>query len=188
LRIKENLFNFQRAGRGQGVELMKHRYLVNIAFLILTLATTSAFGEQSTGSTGNYEMDLGQVYGAIKAVKAMEEICGNAYPEYIKKNEVAYQEWRAKYKPFLQEMERHFTAYAWREAGGDTQRHMEVLRKLDDGFKGYKKGLEAEMRSEGEEAFRNKCQIYPIYLMTDRLNLEHFYAEQVSTIRKGPKE
>ena len=167
---------------------MNNRYVLSIAFIVAIVSATIVSGEQSTESTGNYEMDLGQVYGAINAVKFAKEICAEAYPDYIEKNEVAYQKWRTQYKTFLQEMQQHFLVMTYREAGEDPQRQVEVLRKVDDKLEGMKKGLKDMMRSKGENSFRSMCQTYPVYLTTDSTNIEYFYADQVSTIRKGLKK
>jgi len=78
-----------------------------ILIALLLLQPLVVFGEQSTDSTGDYFMDLGQVYGAIKGVGFMKDICGEAFPDYVTANETAYRTWRARYQPFLQEIERH---------------------------------------------------------------------------------
>ena len=154
-----------------------------ICLFVLISATLHA--EQSTDSTGQYEMDLGQVYGAIKAVKYMKEICADSFPEFIHQNEGAYQKWRGKYKLFLQEIEKHFSALLWRESGGDPEKHMELLNNYDNALLGYKKGLSTQMHNDGKKVFRGTCKIYPVYLTTDQTNLEYFYTEQVGIIRKG---
>lgn len=158
------------------------RFLLALPFCLLA---TVALADQSTDSTGDYAMDLGQIYGGVRAVKYMEDICSEAFPATTKTNEVAYKQWRERFLPFLQEVEKHWGAMAWKEAKGDPQRHTEVLTKLEKSFEGYKKGLKSQMASDGQDAFRKQCELYPQYLRTDQTNLEYFYAEQVNTMRKG---
>lgn len=159
-----------------------------IAAVILALLSTATLGQRSTDSTGDYAMDLGQVYGAIQAVKFMRDICAEAFPDHIQANAAAYEKWRVRYKPFLQEMERHFSASMWREAKGDPQQHMLLLRRTDDMFMQYREGLKQQMTSDGPAKFRGQCRIYPTYLTTDRTNLEYYYTEQVATIRAGDQK
>ena len=54
-------------------------WLLLLAFLV----SPHAWGEQSTDSTGDYAMDLGQVYGAAQAVKFMKEICNESFPNLV---------------------------------------------------------------------------------------------------------
>lgn len=164
---------------------MKRSIQVILVICLLSIVPISTYAEQSTSSTGKHESDLAQVYGAIQAVKYMKEICADNLPKYIKQNETAYQKWRVKYKTFLQEIERHFSKMLWREAGRDPEKHMLILDKYDKILLGYKKGLANLMRNDGEKGIHNTCKIYPVYLTTDRTNLEYFYSEQLVTIRRG---
>ncbi|MBE0576381.1 MAG: hypothetical protein IH613_10870 [Desulfuromonadales bacterium] len=158
------------------------RILLALSFCLLA---TLALADQSTDSTGDYAMDLGQIYGGVLAVKDMEDICSEAFPATENANEVAYEKWRKRFLPFLQEVEKHLSEMAWREAKGDSQRHTEFLNKMEQSFEGYKNGLRNQMVSDGQNAFRKQCELYPQYLKTDRTNLENFYAEQVNTMRRG---
>lgn len=161
------------------------RILLVLAGLLLS---TVAFGEQSTDSTGDYAMDLGQVYGAVQALKFMKEICSEAFPAQSQSNELAYAKWRSRFLPFLQEVEKHWSAAAWREAKGDPKQHVDFLNKIANYFDQYKEGLRKQMSSDGLQPFQKQCGLYPTYLTTDRTNLEYFYAEQVTTLRKGPEK
>jgi hypothetical protein len=134
---------------------------IAIVLLLAALPVSSMAEQQSTASTGDYAMDLGQVYGAIEAVKFTKDICDKAFPDYIQANGAAYQRWRARFKPFLQEMEKHYTASMWREAKGDPQKHMALLKEMDDIFMQYREGLKKQMMSDGPEVFRKQCGIYP---------------------------
>lgn len=154
---------------------------------ILTLAAAVAFAESSTNSSGDYAMDLGQVYGAIRATKMLEEVCTKDFPATREGNQRAYEQWRRQYLPFAQEIERHFSAMALREAKDDSKQHMAVLAKIEKGFDGYKDGLRKQMASEGPDIYRKQCEGYPTYLRSPRMNLESYYGEQVATIRRGPK-
>jgi hypothetical protein len=88
--------------------------------------------------------------------------------------------------PFIQEVDKHWTAFAWREANGDPQQYTEFRNKAGVYFEQYKRGLRKELSAEGPDAFAKQCGLYAKYMTTERVNIEHFYAEQVATMRRGP--
>jgi hypothetical protein len=159
--------------------------------LLLALAYCSsvfAQDEHSITSSGDYAMDLGQVYGAIRSAKFMGEICSESFPDQSQSNARAFSQWRARYLPFMQEMEKHFSVMAWRESGGDPQKHVDFLADAEKSFDGYRAALKSQMTADGPDTFANQCKLYPTYLDSDRMDLERYYAEQVAVIRKGPAQ
>ena len=158
---------------------------VSVLFLLL-LSARYAGADQSTDSTGDYFMDFGQVYGAAVALQHYRDICTESFPDLRKQNTDAYAAWRAKYLGFLQELEKHRTTMAWKEAKGDQKKYVEMLSTMNASFDKYKEGLRDQLSSGGVDSFRRACAQYPQYLQSDRGNLEYFYAEQVTSVRKGP--
>lgn len=157
--------------------------------LILALSfcgTASAQAEQSISSSGDYEMDLGQVHGAIRGAKFMGDICSESFPSQRQANADAFAQWRKRYLPFMQEMEKHFLAMALMASGSDPQEHLKYLSEMEKVFEGYRGALKTQMTADGPEAFASQCKLYPAYLASNRMNLERYYAEQVAVIRKGP--
>jgi hypothetical protein len=141
--------------------------------------------ERSMTSSGDYAMDLGQVYGAIRSAKFMDEICSESFPDQREFNAEALAQWRARHLPFIQEIEKHFSVLAWKESGGDPQKHVKFLADTEKAFDGYRAALKSQMTAEGPDTFADQCKLYPTYLATDRMDLERYYAEQVVVIRKG---
>jgi hypothetical protein len=161
---------------------------MRLPLLAIALAlSTSANAEQSTDSSGDYFMDLGQVYGGAQSIKHYRDICADAFPVFHQQNEKAYSAWRSKYLGFLQEIEKHWTAMAWRESKGDAAKYSDALAKMATVFDQYKEALRKQLSGNGSEQFQKACSLYPQYISGDRGNLEYFYAEQVVTIRKGPQ-
>lgn len=159
---------------------------INIpAITLLMIMSVPANGEQSTSSTGQYNIDLNRVYGAMKGIIYMKEICANSYPIFKNQNEVSYKLWRSKYIDFIQEIEGYFTERTWEQSGNDPQKHMGVLNTYNVAMDEYKKAMKAQMQNSGETNFRKTCEVYPNYLSNNRTDLEYFYAEQVKTIRQG---
>jgi len=132
-------------------------WLLLLAFLV----SPHAWGEQSTDSTGDYAMDLGQVYGATQAVKFMKEICNESFPNLVEPNDLAYKKWRTRYLPFLQELEKHWTALAWREAKGDPKRHADFLNEMARYFDQYKESLRKQMQRYHQKVCKKVKAMYP---------------------------
>lgn len=160
------------------------------ALMLALVCCSGAYAqdERSVTSSGDYAMDLGQVYGAIRSAKFMGDICTESFPEQRQSNAAAFAQWRTRYLPFLQEMEKHFSAMAWRESGGDPQKHVKFLADAEKSFDGYRAALKSQMTSDGPDAFASQCKAYPTYLASDRMDLEQYYAEQVAVVRKGPAQ
>jgi hypothetical protein len=97
-----------------------------IAIVALALST-AAYAEQSADSTGDFWMDLGQVYGVAPISRAYKDICAELFPEYKKQNDDAYAAWRAKHLGFLQEIEKRRLAAFWKEAKGDQKKYPESV-------------------------------------------------------------
>ena len=153
--------------------------------LLLLVITSSAWSAQPTQTTKNYYIALQQVYGAIMGVKNMKEICGDSFPEYIQTNDAAYKKWASRYRPFISEMEKHWTDWVWEEVKHDSQQRVALLSKIDSGIK---RGIRSTITSEGPETFRGICKTYPLYLADKQNDKEHFYRAQVQTIRQGKKQ
>ena len=158
--------------------------LFAIALMAIS-GSAMAQNDYSTDSSGDYAMDLGQVYGAIRSVKFMGEICTESFPDQAQTNAATYKQWRVTYLPFIQEMERHFSAMAWKESGGVPQKHVQFLVDVDKTFEQYRAALKSQMSADGDEAFKSQCNVYSAYLSSERMDLEHYYAEQVAVVRKG---
>lgn len=154
--------------------------------LLLVCSNVLAHDEYSTNSSGDYAMDLGQVYGAIRSTRFIGEICSESFADQIQTNAAAFAAWRKRYLPFMQEMEKHFSQMAWREAGGDPQKLMKFLAAADASFDGIRAGLKAQMTADGTDSLAIQCELFPSHLASARMDLEHYYAEQVAVIRNGP--
>jgi hypothetical protein len=161
------------------------RYTLVLAFLF---ACGAVHAEKSDQSTGQISIDLGTVYGALEGIKHIRDICSDDFPKLRTENENAYTLWRQKYLPFLQEIERHWSAFAETQTnGGEPKKLYEFRVAVGDQMNKIKASQRDHMIRSGHEQFERVCQAYPRYLKTDRANLEYFYSEQVETIRRALK-
>lgn len=151
--------------------------------LVLMLMPCVSLSEQSTSSTGDYAMDLGHVYGAIKATKFYVELCAEYHPSTKDANDLAYAEWRKKYLDFIQEIEKEMVSMIWDESKGNMIEYQENLSNHNKQMEKQKFALEIQTQKETEPSFKQICELFPEYLSSERMNLEYFYSEQVQTIR-----
>lgn len=156
-------------------------------FVAFTLMCASVWAqEQSTNSSGDYVEDLGQVYGGIRSIKDLGEICTSHFPRERETNTEVYRSWRKRYLPFLQ-IEKDWTALAWKESGDNQAKYVNTLQAMDTSLDKYKDSLEQQLMSGGAGKFAAECSLYPKYLQTSRTDLEHYYQEQMQTIRAHSK-
>ena len=156
---------------------------------ILLFVFFSIFGqadaqEYSTNATNDYATDLGQVYGAIRSVEHMKQICTAAFPTNKKNISAAYQQWRKNYQPFIDEIEKHMTNLIWQESNGNRKKYVVLSSTAEKNFIELRGTLKVKMMSGSVGSFSEQCGFYPSYLVLSRMNLEHYYSEQVAVIRK----
>ena len=157
-----------------------------LAFLIFALSSW-ARSTPPADATGDYRTDLGQIYAAMMEARLTNDICAEVFPNLADANDAAYAEWRHKHRKFLQEIRRDHAAFLWQQAGQDPQQHILLLGQADDFFAQQKKALREKLTRDGREALRAQCALYPVFLTTEAMSLETYYAAQVKTIRQRDK-
>ncbi len=150
--------------------------------LISSLLSVSALAQKATSSTGDFAMDLGHVYAGVKSTKHLEELCTQYFPNTKTANEAAYTEWRKSQLELIQELEKKWTMLAWEASNGKQEDYAEILSNSHKEIAKLKTAMEAQM-NEQQDSFQSLCDAFPEYLKSERMNLEHFYSEQIETIR-----
>ena len=141
--------------------------------------------EYSTNATKDYATDLGQVYGAIRSVEHMKEICIEAFPKHQNDINAAYRQWRESYKSFLEEIENYIKNMMLQKANGNRKKYALISAAADKEFAKLRGNLKIKMMSKGAESFSEQCMFYSSYVALPRLNLESYYGKQMVVIRKG---
>jgi hypothetical protein len=173
---------------GDVVRNIKIRALGHVLLgLVVAVAGSPATSQQLNNSSGNYDVSLGQVYGAIRAVKRIKDICNEDFPQQREKNERAYAEWRSKRLSFLQEMERHLTRSMWLLSKGDPELAAENEATLQKNLAAFKENQRQIMSSGGREVYESQCGNYETLIRSQQWDIEKSFAEQVATIRRGPQ-
>ena len=140
----------------------------------------------STESTGNYDIDLGQIYGAISSARLRENICSRNFPELSSKLREVHLEWRNKNLSFIQDIEKRFQERLWVSVGDNKKEFLLLRKQLADDEMQYEEGLEEIMRGQGGDELKYECDNFDMFLASDVMDLESFFAEQLAVVRKGP--
>ncbi len=117
----------------------------------------------------------------------LEEVCSKDFPKTREPTQRAYQQWRKQYLPFIEEMEKHFSAAALPDGKNDPKQQAAILTTMEKSFDGQRDRLRQQLVSQGPDALRKTCETYPLFLQSPRMNLQSYFAEQVVTVRRGPK-
>jgi len=161
---------------------------MRLALAVLVLAVSSwARSEPPVVASGDYRTDLGQIYAATMEARLTNDICAEVFPNLADANDTAYGEWRRKNRRILREIQRDHAALLWQQAGQDPRQHIVVLGQTDDFVVQQKKALRERLAGDGREALRAQCTLYPVFLTTEIMNLEVYYAEQLKTVRQRNK-
>jgi hypothetical protein len=158
------------------------RFLL-IAFLAILSQQASA--EMSTlASTGDYATDLGALNGAVKTVGYMRDICVEQFPDLQRRTGDAYNAWRERYKPFLQEIALRFDLLIIEAAKETNTSLVETTAFVQGGLAKLKPMIKNMHSKNGPEHFRDWCEKYPSTIGGEMGNLEKRYPEHVETVRK----
>lgn len=155
---------------------------------MVPLFSPYAWGEAFAPSSGNYDQDLGQLFGVILGARQYKEICNESFPESVQSNEDAYQKWRKHYLSFISEIEEQYSKNVSRHVKTNPRKPTEYpsyWASLADSNKEY---LRKGFSRYGLEGFRNICRGYPAFLSAAQTDLEHCCAKQFLTIRRGPQK
>jgi hypothetical protein len=135
-------------------------------------------------SNGDYATDLGSLEGSIKTMEYTRDICSEQFPDMQKQLGDAYNNWRQRYKPFLQEIALRFSLLMIEAAKENNTSLVSNAEYFSNTFAQSKLALRNMFSKDGPEKFRAICEHYPISLEGEIGNIEKHYPEQVETIRK----
>jgi hypothetical protein len=138
----------------------------------------------TTASTGDYASDLGTLYGVTKMWGYTRDICVEQFPDMQKRIGDAYDNWREKYKPFLQEIALRFDLLIIEDAKGSKTSLARNLEYYQGEIAALKSTLKNMYSKDGPERFREFCEKYPSKINSAMGNIEEHYPEHVETIRK----
>jgi hypothetical protein len=145
-----------------------------------------ALSRAVTASTGDYASDLGTLNGVIKTWGYTRDICVEQFPDMQKRMDDAYDNWREKYKPFLQEIALRFDLLMIEDAEETKTSLASNLEYFQGEIAKLKPAIKNMYSKDGLEKFRDLCERYSSQINGAMGNLEEHYPEHVETIRKVP--
>jgi hypothetical protein len=158
--------------------------------VLLAFLCGNAAAQESPPSSG-YFRDLGRLILEIRSVQWTADICAEKFPESRAANQKGVDRWKKKYKPFVDEMTRQFEGIPkyWATLDPATAKAapamwISVNKQLEGARDQVRKDY---LEHLGEAKFHVVCDRYPQVLEADRWNLERYRANEVATIRRGPK-
>jgi hypothetical protein len=141
----------------------------------------------TTPSTGDYASDLGALNGVVKMTGFTRDICIEAYPDAQQAINDAYNAWRERYKPFLQELALRMNLLLLEDSRRSGISLAQEMAAYTAEMAKMKPALRAMYSKDGPASFRAFCERYPGTLLGDGVgNIEKHYPEHVATIRKVP--
>ena len=148
-----------------------------------------ASARASTQATGDYFHDFGELIVRVRAVKWIEEICDETFPQLAETNRHAYEVWHVDNGPFVDEIEGQFLIIDkyWGEASDAARKEGLTVEQLKARVDANKAGLRQDFHNRGMRSFQARCEAYPEILLSPQLDLERSQAELVRSVRMGPE-
>jgi hypothetical protein len=157
---------------------------------VLIIPCKLVLSQEAPISSGSYAQDLGSVTAEIRGAQTITDICAENFPALKSKNQIAVNEWRNRYKPFVTEMTSRFEALPMQWATKYSQGAKATpeywsafLNKQIDAARSIVKQQFKALEPEQERLI---CVNFSQALTSARWDLESFRKNEVATIRRGP--
>jgi hypothetical protein len=131
-----------------------------------------------------YADDLAGMYGEIQQVKATEEICSRQFPSTAIANRQSVASWRQEYSSFVGDIETRWNRWLVAKANGDPRQHDALVVWSRQLYESTTDDLRQRFALGGLELFYKRCENYPTYLKSSRMNPELAHASTVQRIRR----
>jgi hypothetical protein len=135
-----------------------------------------------TPAASPYEQTLEAALTTSMVPDAMQQICGQWYPEFGRDVADAYVEWRDRNKKVLDELKQRSTDVWTRRAGPDVAYVKMVYPHLR---KDLVRNLMHQTDAMSVDEFKSNCANYPRDVRGARWNLEKRLAAELAVIRSG---
>jgi len=132
-----------------------------------------------------YADDLAGMYGEIQQVQATEEICSRQFPSTALPNRQAVAGWRHEYSSFVGDIEARWNRWLVAKANGDPRQQEALLVWSRQLYESSTNDLSQRLAVGGLELFYKRCENYPTYLKSRRMNPELTHASIVQRIRRN---
>ncbi|MET0384229.1 MAG: hypothetical protein ABW032_12485 [Burkholderiaceae bacterium] len=158
---------------------------------IVARPAPSAFAtaRASSGATGEYFHDFGELIVRIRSVKWIEEICSEAFPATAQVNERAYDDWLMAHGEFVKEMEAQFEVIEryWANLSPRARGEGFNAKALSAKADANRAGLAQDFHATPATVFQRRCDAYPAVLLSPQLDLEKSQVDYLASVRLGPR-
>lgn len=134
--------------------------------------------------TDHYANDLAGLTGEIQQVRAMEEVCSERFPATAEANRQAVFNWRQQYSSFVSDIELRWERWLLLKSNGDPRQHTAMVAWSQQLYESTRNEFRLRLMSDGLALFQQRCERYPLYLTSPRMNPESAHAAVVSRIRR----
>jgi hypothetical protein len=136
-----------------------------------------------TPPRNQYENELPKMLAKVINVDALQQFCGQWYPDSGRAVADAYVAWRKRHESTIQELTRRSEA-VWSEYAGEDEEYVRLvyphLRKE------MRKGIDAEFDRSPAEKFRRICAQFPADLASARWDLDKTWSQELAYLRQTP--
>jgi len=152
--------------------------LAGVALLVLGAAVPAKAAE-----AGDYGAVLGQVYSAYLRVWALREACDQVFPQRIELNRKAFADWKTRYTPLLDELDRRLTGLV-RGSSRDQAEFTRNIGRFEGALLEERSSYRGQFVSAPRPDLEKLCGDYPAYLASADADFNVEYAEELREIRK----
>lgn len=154
--------------------------MISLLLLMLSFAVQGDL----RSPTGKPLLDFYTAYGALDAVKIINELCNEHYPEYTKQNDNAYQAWRQRNKQFIYKLEQYNHAIMVKIAKGNPDSLDKQMRDTLLQYENTKDTMRKQFADLGPDIFRSSCEVYPEYTTSNKADMPVYYKEHIQVFEE----
>ena len=164
-----------------------YEYKTYILFLLIFTGQNS-FSQTTVGelleglSEGQYIKNLAIIYGSLRNIKNLREVCAKKHPEFIEKNLVAYNNWMLKYNEFHSEIEQLFLVELQEMAYEKNKNFEDVNKKIEEMIKTNLQSFANQLVEKTDDNLKNWCKAYPKYTQSEITDVKKYFSQRVEQI------
>ncbi len=164
-----------------------NKYKTYILFLLI-FTSQNSFSQTTVGelleglSEGQYIKNLGFIYGSLRNVKFLREVCAKKHPEFIEQNLVAYSKWILKHNEFHSEIEQLYLVELQEMAYEENKNFEDVNKKIEEMIKTSSQSFANQLIKKTNDDLKSWCKTYPKYTQSEITDIKNYFSQRVEQI------
>ena len=156
-----------------------------VLVIAASLSSQMAHAQLSTTpSTGDYASDVGILMGVIRTQGFTRDLCKEQFSYTQQAVDEAYNIWRERYKPFLQEVALRWNLLVIQIAKETNTSLADVTEAATGEMEQLRASIKTTYLKAGPDKFQALCDKYPTDILGEAGDIEKRYPEHVETMRK----